>query len=129
MTINLMVANDTIMVKGAKNSLSISGSFRRGRDFEAINLGDNKDDKFKTVVLFQGTGETLQTCSHTDGETVEKVYFLEDKLIFVSEVDECFLRYSSTSMYVDAVYSIEKKEFYIPDDAEQSALESIIESL
>ena len=129
--INLMVAHDTIMVSGARNCIVIEGRFRRGRDFDIADIAETREKEydFKEINIAEGTYEVLQSCSHIDGYTTEKVYHMGDKLVFTSEVDECFLRHSGTSTYIDAVYSINNKEFYIPSDSEESQIESQIESI
>ena len=130
--INIMVEHNLIYVEGAKNCLVIEGRFKSGRDFsigEISEIDKVPNDEFDSYTLSNGQKETLRSCGHTNGDTVEKVYHIGDRLVFVSFVDECFLSYSGTETYIDAVYGIKKKEFYIPDGDEEAQLESLIERL
>ena len=131
--IKLLVNEEKIIIEGSKNYLIIDGSYRHGRDFEVIDVKENIDySEFKEILLKQGGCYQLNSCYHTDGETIEKVCWKGDTLVFFSEVDECCLSHYETRTYIAAGYDILKKEFYDYwecSDSLSKELELIVESI
>ena len=129
----ILVNTENIIIEGSKNYLVIDGSYRHGRDFEVIDVKENIDySELKAIALKEGDCYELNSSYHTDGETIEKVYFTGNKLVFFSEVDECCLSHYETRTYIAAGYDILKKEFYDYwecSDSLSKELELIVESI